>query len=157
MNVEEPVLARAGRRFKASAEQVFDAWLDPPLISQWMFGPAVRDEEVMRITVDPRVGGLFMFVVRRQGKEIVHAGEYLELVKPRRLKFTWSADGSDESRVTVDIAPQPIGCELSLIHELHPGWAEYLSRTEAAWSHMLGMLARKFGEDSDKPTEDAAD
>jgi uncharacterized protein YndB with AHSA1/START domain len=54
-------------RFAASPERVFDAWLDPALIGQWMFGPAVREEEVLRLATDPRVGGSFSFLVRRQG------------------------------------------------------------------------------------------
>src|SRR6266545_1118793 len=62
------------RHFDASPERVFDAWLDPELIGKWMFGPALREEEVLRIVADARVGGSFSFLVRRQGQEIVHVG-----------------------------------------------------------------------------------
>ncbi|WP_335342470.1 SRPBCC domain-containing protein [Polycladomyces zharkentensis] len=61
------------------------------MIGKWMFGPAhpEREEEVVRISLDPRVGGSFSFVVRRQGQEMDHVGEYLEIERPRRLVFTW--------------------------------------------------------------------
>ena len=81
------------RRFSASAEQVFDAWLDPAMIGQWMFGPKLRDEEIVSLKVDAQVGGRFSFVVRREGKELDHVGKYLEIDRPRRLVFTWGDRG----------------------------------------------------------------
>jgi len=114
------------------------------IFGKWMFGPAhpEREEEVVRISLDPRVGGSFSFVVRRQGQEIDHVGEYLEIDRPRRLVFTWGvADAGDSSRVIIDIIPLEKGCELTLIHELHPNWIDFASRTEAGWTKMLDVLA----------------
>jgi len=142
MNAESFVKVRVTRRYPASPEQVFDAWLDPAMIGKWMFGPALREEEVVRISLDPRVGGSFSFVVRRQGQEIDHVGEYLEIDRPRRLAFTWGvADEEGSSRVIIDIVPLENGCELTLTHQLHPDWADYADRTEAAWTKMLDVLA----------------
>jgi len=128
------------QRFTAAPERVYAAWLDPTLIGRWMFGPQLVEQEVVRISVDPRVGGAFSFVVRRQGQEIDHVGEYLELEPPRRLVFTWGIVGNDSSRVVVEIVPQDAGCELTLTHELHPDWADYAGRTEAGWTKMLAAL-----------------
>ncbi len=138
------------RRFNAAPGRVFDAWLDPAMIGRWMFGPDVRDEEVVRLTNDPRVGKSFSFVVRRQGNEIDHVGRYLHIHRPWRLVFTWGIAGmsADESRVTVDILPAGSGCELTLTHELLPQWADYADRTEAGWITMLDALARALGEPS---------
>jgi uncharacterized protein YndB with AHSA1/START domain len=61
--------SRVTRRFSAAPERVFDAWLDPEMIGRWMFGPALRDEEVLRIAVDARIGGSFSFVVRRKARK----------------------------------------------------------------------------------------
>src|SRR5262245_33774950 len=96
------------RHFDASPERVFDAWLDPEKIGKWMFGPALREEEVLRIVADARVGGSFSFLVRRQGEEIDHVGKYREIDRPRRLVFTWGIAGQseDESLVTIEIAAQ---------------------------------------------------
>lgn len=143
MNSEPPVEVRATRRYKVLPEGVFDAWLDPELIGRWMFGTALRDEEVVRIAVDARVGGKFSFVVRRQGTLIDHVGTYREIDRPRRLVFTWGVAGAsaDESVVNIDIAPLEGGAELTLTHEMHPQWAEYASRTQAGWTKMLEALA----------------
>jgi uncharacterized protein YndB with AHSA1/START domain len=130
------------RSFDVTPEQVFDAWLDPGVIGRWMFGPALRDEEVVHLETDARVGGRFSFLVRRQGAEIDHVGTYLEIDRPRALAFTWGIAGEsvDESTVRIEIAPRGAGCELTLTHELPPKWADYAERTKGGWTKMLEAL-----------------
>lgn len=147
MNDTSTVNVRVVRRFAASAEHVFDAWLTPRLLGQWMFGPAVREEKILRLDIDPRVGGHFSMLVERQGETIDHLGTYLEMDRPHRLVFTWGIrdlSNPDDSRVTIDITPTEDGCELTLIHSLHPDWAEYAQRTELGWNTMLDALQRLF-------------
>jgi uncharacterized protein YndB with AHSA1/START domain len=134
-------------RFNASAERVFDAWLSPELLGQWMFGAKFRDEEILRLAVDPRVGGSFSFLVRRQGEEIDHVGRYLEIDRPHRLVFTLGIGTGDSSRVIVDISPVGTGCELTLTHELHADWSDYAARARAGWTKMLAVLAAVLGEE----------
>ena len=131
------------RRFDAAPERVFDAWLSPELIGQWMFGPALRDEEVVRISVDARVGGRFSFLVRRQGTEIDHVGRYIEIDRPRRLAFTWAtaAETEDASCVTIEIISQGVGCELTLTHEMQPQWADYADAAREEWTRELEALS----------------
>lgn len=143
MSNEPHVEVTVIRRFAASAERVFDAWLDPVLIGQWMFGPRLREEEILHLTVDARVGGTFSFLVRRQGQELDHVGRYQEVDRPRRLVFTWGIGdiaAAEESRVIIDILPLGTGCELTLTHEMHPKWAEYADRTKGGWTKMLDTL-----------------
>jgi uncharacterized protein YndB with AHSA1/START domain len=144
MSTTQDVTVRVTHRYNASPDRVFDAWLDPRLIDGWMFGPSQRDEEVVHIAVDARVGGSFSFLVRRQGQEIDHVGEYLEIDRPRRLAFTWGAavagDKPDPSRVTIEIAASEGGCELTLTHEIDPEWAEYADRTREGWSKILAAM-----------------
>lgn len=145
---KENVLVRVTRRYSASPERVFDAWLDPGMLGRFMFGTVVRDEEVVRLTLDAQVGGTFSFVVRRQGEEIDHIGEYLEIDRPRRLAFTWGIAGEsspDQSRVIIDVAPLETGSEITLTHELHPDWADFADRAEAAWAKMLDALGATMG------------
>ena len=144
MSNKPPSTVRITRRYVAAPDKVFDAWLVSDTIGSWMFGPAVRDEEVVRIVNEPHVGGSFSFVVRRQGEEVDHVGTYVEIDRPRRLVFTWTTkQGQPEtSRVTVAIAPLELGCELTLTHELHADWADYAERTEAAWARMLQALGQ---------------
>ncbi|TCP58156.1 uncharacterized protein YndB with AHSA1/START domain [Tumebacillus sp. BK434] len=139
------VAVRVTRRFAVAPETIFDAWLTPELIGRWMFGPALREEEVLRIETDARVGGTFSFVVRRGDLEIDHIGRYLELDRPRRLVFTWAVapDPIDSSRVQIDIVPLETGCELTLTHELAAEWADYADRTKGSWSRMLDALAKE--------------
>jgi uncharacterized protein YndB with AHSA1/START domain len=136
-------IVRLTKRFLVTPERVFDAWLDVKMIGQFMFGPALRDEEIVRLTLDARVGGTFSFVVRRQGEEIDHIGRYLTIDRPRTLIFTWSIapEPIDASRVEVHIVPTPDGCELTLTHELTPEWADYADRVEAGWTKMVDALA----------------
>lgn len=136
--------ATVTQQLDASPERVFDAWIDPALLGRWMFGPAIRDEEIVRLVTDPRVGGEFSFVVRRDGVELDHVGRYLELDRPRRLAFTWAvapvADG--ESRIEVDIRETAPGIsEVTVTHHLLPDWAPQAARIEEGWGRMLGTLA----------------
>ncbi|HRE45103.1 MAG TPA: SRPBCC family protein [Terricaulis sp.] len=134
---------RVTRRFDAAPERVFDAWLDPVWIGRFMFGPQLRDEQVVSLTSDPCVGGRFHYQVTRAGVLIDHTGTYRTIERPRRLVFTWGVDEEqgDLSVVTIEIAPHGDGCELTLSHQLHPDWAAYAERTQQGWSFMIGKLA----------------
>lgn len=122
-------------------EHVFDAWLSTDMIGQWMFGPKVREEEIINLEIDPIVGGNFSFLVSRGNTVIDHIGTYLIIDRPKHLEFNWGVKGmSDNSRVIVDILPQDNGCKLTLVHELHPDWKDYFERTKEGWAMMLNLL-----------------
>lgn len=137
--------AVATHHFAAQPERVFDAWLAPSLVGQWMF--ASGGDEVVRVRVDARVGGAFSFLVRRDGREIDHVGTYQEIDRPRRLAFSWGIVGEPGSDgVTVDVVPTADGCEVTVRHRMHPEWAEFAPRAAEAWTKMLGALARTLGD-----------
>ena len=142
--MKPPVAAVISHRFSVPAERVFDAWLDPVWIGRWMFGPGVRDEKIVRLAVEPRVGGKFSFVVDRQGTEVDHVGEYLEIDRPRLLVFTWATRDAlpDTSRVIVEITPCDGGCELTLTHVMGAEWADFAERAAGSWRKMLAALDR---------------
>lgn len=144
--MSQSVQAVVLHRFSVSAERVFDAWLDVTLLGRWMFGPAVRDERVVRLGLDPRVGGKFSFVVDRQGTEVEHVGEYLEIDRPRLLVFTWATRDTlpDMSRVVVEIMSLEHGCDVKVTHVMSAGWAAYVERAAGAWTKMLGALDRLY-------------
>jgi uncharacterized protein YndB with AHSA1/START domain len=146
MNSGSTISARVTHHFPHPAERVFDAWLSADLIGRWMFGPNVREEEIVRLNLDARVGGTFSFVVRRDGKEFDHIGKYLELDRPHRLAFTWGVvqDGGDKSRVFVDFIPTANGCDVSLAHEMGAEWEEFVPRCEASWVKMLASLEKQL-------------
>ena len=139
MSTGTMAVVRVSHRFSASAERVFDAWLDPAKAGTWLF--ATPGGRMVRVEIDGRVGGAFTFVDRRDGEDIEHVGEYLEIERPRRLVFTFAVPrfSPQRTRVTVEIAPRGSGCELTLTHEnVLPDWA---SRTESGWTMLLERLA----------------
>jgi uncharacterized protein YndB with AHSA1/START domain len=134
------VRARVTRRFDASAEDVFDAWLDPDLAREW-FAPDLG--EMTRVEIDARVGGTFWLVQRREAGEAQHTGECLEIDRPRRLVFTWRTPPlTAASRVIIEIQPSGDGCELTLTHEMDPEWESFIDRAEGAWGKMADAIAR---------------
>ncbi len=146
-----PPTVQVIRVLPATAERVFDAWIDPAWLARWMFGPEVRDETIVALRVDARVGGDFSFRVARQGQEIDHVGRYEVLDRPRLLVFTWGIAGQAEggSRVRVSIEARGSSCELTLTHTLDPRWAEYAERTRAGWSHMVEQLDKRLSNDAE--------
>ncbi len=147
--MNRPVHAIILYRFEASAERVFEAWFDPVWLGRWMFGPGGRDERIVRLTLDARVGGKFSFVVNRQGTEIDHIGEYLEVDRPQLLVFTWGTRDSlpETSRVIVEIAPRGPGCEVKLTHLMGASWSAQVDRAADVWSRMLTALERAIARE----------
>lgn len=137
-------MVRLQRSFRTTADELFAAWLTPALLERWMFGRAVRDEEIVHLRVDPQVGGRFSFLIRRAGQDFDHVGEYLELDRPRRLVFTWAVGQPrpDGSRVELDLAPTDAGVGLTLVHSLPADAAAYANQTQAGWMRMLAALAQ---------------
>jgi uncharacterized protein YndB with AHSA1/START domain len=96
---------RVTRCFSAPPERVFDAWLDPGVAGKWLFATASRP--MARVKIDARVEGSFCFVDRQDGDEVEHTGEYIEIVRPRRLAFTLAVGSNPKviTRVIVGITP----------------------------------------------------
>lgn len=135
------------KEFNVPPEKVFDAWLDTEMIAQWMMGPDLRDEEILKLETNPKEGGTFSFVVLRDGEELDHKGTYREIDRPSRLVFTWgvNVEAGDESVVNIDITPTDDGCRLKLVHEMDPKWKDYIDRTRDGWTLMLDKLKKFLG------------
>ncbi len=138
--------AKVTHRFKATAEQVYDAWLNPAQVRLWMtsalkgFGLA---GDIQRIEIDARVGGKFFFSDLRDGTEARHWGTYLELDRPRKIAFTWIVDENEEANpsvVTLTIDPEAGGCVATIVHEMDAQWIEYMAQTEKGWAGMLHAI-----------------
>ena len=75
------------RRIKARPSIVFDALTTADGIAAW-WGP--DDVPVVRVEVDPRVGGAYRVRFRTlDGREHEAYGTFLELAAPRRVVMTW--------------------------------------------------------------------
>jgi uncharacterized protein YndB with AHSA1/START domain len=94
------------RTIAATAEELFDAFLDAESLGEFMRPGSERHSQV---TVDPRVGGRFVIDMHVNDTVIPHSGEYREIDRPRKLVFTWVSKNThhEESVVTVDFHVLP--------------------------------------------------
>ena len=128
----------ARRRMPAPREIVFEAWIDPQGISQWMCpGDAVSAEAQL----DVRVGGSYRIVMKSKHRQHVHIGTYQVVDPPSKLVFTWSAIEKPEevTLVTVEFIAHGDESELVLTHERLPN-SDVAARYESGW----GTIAEKF-------------
>lgn len=133
------------RRFQATPERVFDAWLDPARAARFLF--ATPEGRMLRVEIDPRVGGRFAIVEQRAEGPAGHFGRYLEIDRPHRLAFTFSDNEADPEGdlVVIEIRPEGAGCELTLTHRLAPAWLAWRDRVEHGWAMVLAGLADLLG------------
>ena len=139
MSSQTSATVHVARHFDFAAERVFDAWLDPKRAGRWLF--ATPTGRMLRVEIDAHVGGGFVFVDRRNGEDVEHRGEYLELDRPKRLVFKFVVPKYSPlySRVAIDIVPAAAGCNLTLIHDgVLP---EYQEQTQSGWTAILASLA----------------
>jgi uncharacterized protein YndB with AHSA1/START domain len=131
---------RVSRHLDAPPEQAFDAWLDPARARRFLFATAAG--EMVRAEIDPRVGGRFTMVDRRDGIDVEHTGAYLALDRPRRIVFDFAvpAFSTRRTRITVDVALRGNGSEVGVVQHDTP--AEYAERARAGWGMVLDALAR---------------
>ena len=141
-----PVRIVVSQKFDVPAECVFDAWIDPAWIGCWMAGRDTSDERIVRLGVEPRVGGKFSFVTNRPGVEIDYVGKYLELDRPQLLVFTWGTGDAlpGTSRVILEILELDHGCELTLSHVMSASDGASSDQTASFWRRKLEALAQAF-------------
>lgn len=126
------------RHLAAAPERVFDAWLDPEALGDWLF--RTPDGKLERVEVDARLGGGFVVAERRGETLAEHFGEYVELERARRLAFDfWTSFSAERTRVVLTIAPYGDGSLLTLTHE--GVWADYEEKTRQGWAMILEGLA----------------
>ena len=136
--MKKTVQVRVTHQYKVPPETVFDAFLDDKRAGKFLF--ATPTGEMVRVEIDPRVGGKFRITDRRPGQgDIDHVGTYLEIDRPRRLVFSFGDDlAFDATTVTVEIVATGDGCELTLTHDgVGEEWA---GQTNEGWTAILASL-----------------
>jgi uncharacterized protein YndB with AHSA1/START domain len=135
-----PAAVVVRRTIAASAEDLFDAWLDPQALAQWM-RPGTIQSTVAH--VEPRVGGRYEITMQAASGPILHQGVYRTIDRPRRLVFTWitAFTENQETLVTVDFVRLDSRTEVIVTHEQlpesalpshHKGWTSGLEHLDEA-------------------------
>jgi uncharacterized protein YndB with AHSA1/START domain len=137
----EGTVLQLRRTLPARREDVFRAWTQSDLFSQWFAPPGGESSAEL----DARVGGTFSVEMRSPMAPTVHAeGTYLEVVPPERLVFTLTWQGypfdTGDTLVTVEFHERAQMTEVVLVHERQPsrlvhachwmGWRACLRRLE---------------------------
>lgn len=101
------------QNFSAPPTSVFDAWINPDIVRQWMFANPADRIEVIRM--DPGPGGKFSILAWNGREHIDHFGEYLIVEASHRLVFTLEVPKlfSGQSVVNVIIAPLGAGSSMT--------------------------------------------
>jgi uncharacterized protein YndB with AHSA1/START domain len=139
----EIVISRA---FDAPRALVFDCHTKPELVCRWLLGPPGWSMPVCDI--DLRVGGKYRIEMKHSGGNVHTAyGEYVEIVEPRKLVYTWSwEDGFvKDTLVTVEFREDGGGTELVLTHERFPD-AEAMGKHSEGWKGCVGQLQALLAE-----------
>ena len=137
---EAPVV-RVRRVMPATPEVVFDQWLDPESLAEWMCPRPVR---CVAVTIEAHVGGAVRFDVDDSGSSVLIVGRFLTIDRPSRLRFTWTnSNWADPTAVSVvDVAFTPAGEEetlMSIEHSLLP--PEEFDNFESGWTLTSDQLA----------------
>lgn len=138
--MSDAIEVRVEKRFRHPRERVFNAFLDPARVGDWLFRTPGGVME--RTDYDPVPGGAFAIFERRGADLARHFGRFVEIVRPERIVFDFRVDEApdDATRVTVAFTPDGEGCRVVLSHDLAPAWAAYADRSAAGWTLILNSL-----------------
>ncbi|MEO8038741.1 MAG: SRPBCC domain-containing protein [Betaproteobacteria bacterium] len=131
------------RRIAAPAQTIFDAWLNPTSLAEWM-RPCSSGTTRSTVKVDAREGGAFEIVMHVPSGPVRHTGVYQTIDAPRRLVFTWNSPhaGDNDSLVTVEFRPEGQATEVVITHERLPEAAR--NGHTAGWTEILESLGKQI-------------
>jgi uncharacterized protein YndB with AHSA1/START domain len=131
------------RHLRASPERVFQAWTDPAIMTKW-FCPS--DSFTVPVAeTDLKVGGRYRVVMQSpDGEKHDVSGVYREIVKNKRLVFTWAWASTPESEtiVTIDLKARNGSTELTLTHDRFID-AQVREKHLQGWTGCLANLERQ--------------
>jgi uncharacterized protein YndB with AHSA1/START domain len=139
--VTQDRVAIVRRVLPAPPDMVYDEWLDPVGMIEWM---CPRPARAVKISLEPSVGGSLRIDIEDSGSSLYVTGHYIVLDRPSRLQFTWScsdwADPSAQSVVTVTLEDHGRAeTMMTIVHQqLPPDQADGHQRGWAAVAAQLG-------------------
>ena len=137
----EAVTVRVQRVMPAVPDVVFDQWLDPESLEEWMCPRPVR---VLEVAVEPRIGGTVRFDIDDSGTRVLITGQFLTIDRPNVLRFTWSMSNWPDPTVAsvVNVSFEPVGDDetlMSIEHSLLP--PEEFENYDDGWTLTFDQLA----------------
>lgn len=135
------------KTINAPIEKVFNAWLDPKMLAQFILPmPGMPQPKVEN---EPEQSGRFTIVMRVGDNDIPHTGEYLEVIRPSKLVFSWISPYSiDGSTVTINFSQasdDKTNVELTHVRFIDE---EARSNHEGGWANILEALNETMSETS---------
>lgn len=124
----------------APIEKVFDAWLDPSMLTKFMKG--IPDKTDTDVEIDARESGRFTFIMHMGDVKIPHTGTYLEIRRPDRLVFTWKSQYSVVENSTVTLNFTRIDDNKTNVSLSHVKFIDEDARSghEEGWGNILDQL-----------------
>ncbi len=141
MPLKNKIPIQVSRRFDLPAEKIFDAFLDAQKAGKFMF--KTETGKMIRAEVDPKVGGKFVFIEKRPSGEAEHYGTFLEIDRPKRLRFEFAVDKNAKQGdpVKIELAPKGKTCLVTLTHDVDAEYSDYRDRIAEGWSGILAGVA----------------
>jgi uncharacterized protein YndB with AHSA1/START domain len=128
------------RRFAASRERIFKAWLEPSTLAKFMKPTDLEHLDAV-VSTDPVKGGRFSILMKMENSEIPHEGTYLEIDPYSRLQFTWeSANSLDDSVVTIDLVEVDATTTDLTLHQVKFKDESKRDGHIMGWNRMLDVL-----------------
>ncbi|CAN5222539.1 hypothetical protein BH09PSE1_BH09PSE1_18280 [soil metagenome] len=136
---------RVEKTFRHPRARVFDAFVDPTRVGEWLFHTPGGVME--KTDYDPVPDGQFAIFERRGETLARHFGRFVEILRPERIVFDFRNDEDGEwTRVTAAFEAEGDGCHVVLTHDLAAEWAAYAERTVHGWTTILDGLSRVMQE-----------
>jgi len=133
---------KVSHRYPVPADKIFDAFLDPAKARHFFF--ATETGEMIKSEIDPRVGGKYVMIDKRpEMGEVEHAGEYLEISRPKKLSFTFGLPklSPEIDTVTLEFSPKGGGCEVVLTYDYNARFKSSEDKIVSGWRTVLqGVL-----------------
>jgi uncharacterized protein YndB with AHSA1/START domain len=123
------------RTIPASAEKVYDVWIDPK-------SPGGPWHGAERAILNPVVDGLYYLAIKHEGRVWPHYGRFTKMDRPRLLEHTWMSEGTKgiESVVTLTFEPRGDQTDVTLCHSGLPD-DEAGRQHKEGWTWILSALA----------------
>jgi uncharacterized protein YndB with AHSA1/START domain len=142
VTADDPLRLVVRRTIAASPARLFEAWTTPAQFTMW-WGP--KHVRCTQAEIDASVGGRYRIENELpDGRVVVIAGEFLSVVPPSELVYTWRiepvARNAEPERVTVRFEPRGARTEVIVVHEriaTQPSRDQH----EAGWCGCLDGLA----------------